>query len=191
MLTVEEMELLQDAATKIVVPNRVLDKIVQLRLDAEREGLHLSMRRVFEGVKICQAQALLTDRGELKAEDLRLFEHILWNEPDEIEIAAQITIDFAGTIGKQAARSRAAYDEFQKRLSDAQAKMPSDESEPDAEIVNELTKIMAGLTKLNKMVTKDIADGTTEGHDTSELESISAEVDRARRSVRMTMGMEF
>lgn len=192
VLSLEEIDLLQEAVKQVAVPNRVLDKIVELRIKAERENLHLSMRRVYEGVKICQATALLSDRGEVKAEDLRLFEHILWNDPDEIEIASQLTLDFAGTVGKQSARAKAAYEELQKRMSEAQAKMPADDSvQPDTEVVTELTKVMAELTKLGKQVQKDIADGTTEGHDTSELETVSAEVDRSRRSIRQSMGMEF
>lgn len=192
VLSLDEIALLQQASKEVQVPNRVLDKIVELRIKAERENLHLSMRRVFEGVKICQAQALLSDRGEVKAEDLRLFEHILWNDPDEIEVASELTLDFAGTIGKQSARARSAYDELQKRMSDAQSKMPADDSiAPEPEIVNELTSVMAELTKLGKQVEKDIADGTTEGHDTAELETVRAEVDRARRSIRQSMGMEF
>lgn len=191
-LTIAEVEELQKASTEVQVPNRVLDKIVELRNRAERENLHLSMRRVFEGVKLCQAQAMLSGNGEVKAEDLRLFEHILWNDPDEIEIASELTLDFAGATGKQAARGRAAYDELQKRMSDAQSKMPADDSvKPNTEVVTELTQVMAELTKLGKQMQKDIADGTTEGHDTSELETISAEIDRSRRSIRQSMGMEF
>jgi MoxR-like ATPase len=192
MLTIEEIEELQTAVTQVTVPNRVLDKIVELRTKAERENLHLSMRRVFEGVKVCQAQALLADRGEVNAEDLRLFEHILWNDPDEIEIASALTLDFAGTIGKQVARGRNSLEELHKRMTAAQAKMPADDSvKPDADVIEELTSVMSELTKLGKQVEKDIADGTTEGHDTAELETIRAEVDRGRRSIRQSMGMEF
>lgn len=191
MLTVEEVEALQGACTEIDVPQRVLDKLVELRNKAEQENLHLSMRRVFEGVKICQATALLSERGEVKAEDLRLFEHILWNDPDELAIAQELTLDFAGTVGKQSARARSSYEEFQKRLSDAQSKMPADASDPPKEVINDLTGIAAQLTKLNKQVQQDIADAVTEGHDPSELESITAEIDRARRSLRGTLGLEF
>lgn len=191
MLTIEEIETLQGACTQITIPNRVMDKIIELRNGAEKENLHLSMRRVFEGVKICQAQALLSERGEVKAEDLRLFEHILWNDPEELSIAQELTLDFAGTVGKQSARARASFEEFQKRLSAAQQKMPADSSEPDKEVVNELTTIAAQLTKLDKEVQQQIADAASEGHDGAELESAAAEVDRARRSIRKTLGMEF
>jgi len=191
-LTVPEIELLQEASANIEVPNRVMEKVAELQSKAERENLHLSSRRMFEGVKICQAMALLSERGEVKAEDLRLFEHILWNDPEELTIAQELTLDFAGTIGKQAARSRASLEEFQKRLSDAQGKMPSDSStEPDKEVVNELTTLAASLTNLNKEIQQNIADAATEGHDASELESIAAEIDRHRRSVRKTLGMDF
>lgn len=190
-LTIDEVETLQGASTQITVPNRVLDRLVDLRAAGEKENLHLSIRRVFEGLKICQAQALLSERGEVKAEDLRLFEHILWNDPEELPIAQELTLDFAGTVGKQAARARASYEEFQKRLSAAQAKMPADSTEPDKEVVNEMTTVAAQLTKLDKSVQKDIADAATEGHDAAELESIAAEIDRARRSIRKSLGMEF
>lgn len=192
MLTIADVEALQAAAAQIDVPNRVLDKVVELRAKAEQEGLHLSMRRIGEGVKMCKAQALLAERGEVKAEDLRLFEHVMWNDPDELSIAQELTLDFAGTVGKQAARAKAGFEEFQKRLSDAQSKMPADAStEPEKEVINELTTIASQLTKLDKELQQQIADAATEGHDAAELESTAAEVDRARRSIRKTLGMEF
>lgn len=192
MLTIADVEALQQAATAIDVPNRVKERLVKLINDAERENLHLSLRRVFEGVKLCQAQALLAERGEVKTEDLRLFEHVLWNDPEELKVAQELTIDFAGTTGKQAARGRASYEELQKELSDAQSKMPADASEePDAEVINKLTTISSRLRKLGQDLQNHITEGTEEGHDVSELESIDAEVERARKSVRDTLGLDF
>ncbi len=191
-VTLDELKALQGAAMQVAVPGRVQGLIVQLYQKAEQEGLHLSMRRVGEGMKLCQANALLAGNGEVKAEDLRLFEHILWNDPEEIEIAQKLTIDFAGTVGKQAARSRSAYEEQRKRLSDAQAKMPSDPNiEPDKDVVNDLTTVSAQLRALDERIEKDIEQASEEGHDPSELESLQAEVRRSRQSVRETMGMEF
>lgn len=191
-LTVPEIELLQKASTEIEVPGRVMEKVAELQARAERENLHISSRRMFEGVKICQAMALLSERGEVKSEDLRIFEHVLWNDPDELSIAGELTLDFAGTVGKQAARAGASLEEFQKRLSDAQGKMPSDSSEePDKDVVNELTTIAASLTTLNKEVSQNIADAHSEGHDSAELESIAAEISRNRLSLRKTLGMDF
>jgi MoxR-like ATPase len=176
----------------VKVPGRVQALIVSLYQKAEQENLHLSMRRVGEGVKLCQANALLAGNGEVKAEDLRLFEHILWNDPEEIEIAQKLTLDFAGTVGKQAARARTAYEENRKRLSDAQAKMPSDPNvEPDKEVVNDLTTVSAQLRALDEKIEKDLEQATEEGHDPSELESIQAEVRRSRQGVRETMGLDF
>jgi len=192
MITRDELEALQGAATQISVPGRVQALIVTLYQKAEQENLHLSMRRIGEGVKLCQANALLAGNGEVKAEDLRLFEHILWNDPEEIEIAQGLTLDFAGTVGKQAARARTAYEEQRKRLSDAQSKMPSDVNvEPEKDVVNDLTTVSAQLRALDEKVEKDIEQATEEGHDPSELESIQAEVRRSRQSVRETMGMDF
>lgn len=191
-ITREELESLQGAATQVKVPGRVQGLIVQLYQKAEQENLHLSMRRVGEGMKLCQANALLAGSGEVKAEDLRLFEHILWNDPDEIEVAQSLTLDFAGTVGKQVARARTAYEEQRKRLSDAQAKMPNDPNvEPEKDVVNDLTTVSAQLRALDERISKEIDQASEEGHDPSELESLQAEVRRSRQSVRETMGMEF
>ncbi len=188
----DEIESLQGAATQILVPNRVKSLLVELRQKAEQENLHLSMRRIFEGVKLCQANALLSGNGEVKAEDLRLFEHILWNDPEEIEIAQALTLDFAGTVGKQAAMARTAYEEQRKRLSDAQSKMPTDATEePNKDVVNDLTIVSAQLRKLESLVEENILQASEEGHDPSELESVQADIRRSRHSVRETMGMEF
>ncbi len=80
-VTKAELESLQGACLGVKVPGRVQALIVSLYQKAEQENLHLSMRRVGEGVKLCQANALLAGNGEVKAEDLRLFEHVLWNDP--------------------------------------------------------------------------------------------------------------
>lgn len=192
MISKADLEALQAAATSVIVPGRVQALIVTMRQKAEQENLHLSMRRIFEGVKLCQANALLAGSGEVKAEDLRLFEHILWNDPEEIEIAQGLTLDFAGAVGKQAARARSAHEEQQKRLSDAQGKMPSDPSvEPDKDVVNDLTTVSAQLRSLDERLEKEIEQANDEGHDASELETIQAEVRRSRESVRKTMGMDF
>lgn len=191
-ITRAEVEVLQGAAAHVVVPNRVQEAIVKLRANAEAKGLRLSARRIFEGVKLCQAQAILAERGEVKSEDLRLFEHILPNEFEDFEIAQELTLDFAGTVGKQAARARSAYEELQKRLGAAQAKMPDDASvEPEKDVVNELTTVSSTLRKLEADISGHITEAEAEGHDSSELESVKAEVERARGNVREALGMNF
>lgn len=186
-ITKEEMEQVQEAVTRVHVPERVKTKLAELWQKADTEGLRLSVRRLGEGVKGVQANALLNDRGEVKAEDLRILEHFLWNEPDEQSIAYNLCLDFAGSVGKAAARWRTAFEEEAQKLSDIQGKMPVDGSITD-ELAAQLAKTSRGLRKVEDSVESAIDTARDEGTDPAELESVLAEVQRTRESTRKLMG---
>lgn len=185
----EDVEALQQAAANVQVPTKVQRAMSDLRMKAENQGLNFSLRRMFEGLKVCQAMALLNGRQEVKVEDLRVFEHVLWNDPEEISVAAELTIDFAGAVGRKAAQLRTEFEDVQQRFADAQKQMPVDGVKIPEGVLDELTKVSAIISRVNKRVDEAIQEAEDNAWDPSELESVRAEVKRSRQSVRDLIGI--
>lgn len=178
---------LQEAAREVSVPAKVQRSLAELRTRAEQEGLSFSLRRMFEGIKVCQANALLQGRNEVRTEDLRVFEYVIPTDPDDFATANELTIDFAGAVGRRAAQLRTEFEEVQQRFADAQRQMPADGT-PNEEVLDELTKVSALLNQVDKRVAEAIQEATDNAWDPSELESVEAEVKRSRQSVRDLLG---
>lgn len=185
----EDIETLQEASTEVIVPAKCQRALAELRSKAENQGLNLSVRRMYEGVKVCQANALLNGRREVKTEDLRIFEHVLWADPEDIPTAQELTIDFAGAVGRKAAQLRTEYEAEQQAFADCQKQMPvGDEKIPEA-VLDQLTKISANMRVVDNRVEEAINEAEDNDWDSSELESVQAEVKRTRSSVRELLGM--
>jgi len=188
LLAKDDIELLQQAAVKIAVPERVIAKISELQLKAADEGLNVSSRRMGEGRRLAQANALLNDRGEVKIEDLRIYEHILWDDPEDVSLASDLTLDFAGEVGKMAANLRAEYEQFSAKLTEAQGMFPAN---PEENVSDAAAAAMVNASKsfstLDQRVARAIEEAETDGYDPSELESIREDVKRARATVRAAL----
>lgn len=143
---------------------------------------------MFEGVKVCQANALLNGRNEVRTEDLRVFEYVIPTDPDDFSTASELTLDFAGAVGRKAAKLRTEYEEVQQRFADAQKQMPVDGA-PNESVLDELTKVSALFNQVNKRVDEAIQEANDNAWDPTELESVLSEVKRSRQGVRELIGI--
>jgi hypothetical protein len=188
LISKDDIELLQQAVVHVNVPERVLTKIGDLQLKAADEGLVVSSRRMGEGRRLAQANALLNGRWEVKLEDLRIYEHILWDDPEDMSLASDLTLDFAGEVGKKAASLRSEYEQFAAKLSDAQGMFPANPDEPVSDAATgAMVNVSRSFSTLDQRIATAIEEAETDGYDASELESIQADVKKARDTVRSAM----
>lgn len=181
----DDIEKLQQYVAQVTVPERVVTKIAELHLKAADEGLNVSARRMGEGRRLAQANAVLNDRSEVKIEDLRIYEHILWDDPEDQNLASDLTLDFAGEVGKMAANLRAEYEQFSAKLTEAQGMFPAN---PEEEVSDQAAAAMLqasrNFTQLDQRVARSIEEAETDGYDPAELHAIHDNVKRARETVR-------
>jgi MoxR-like ATPase len=189
MVTSEEIAAIQATATEVEVPPNVKKALVELRSRAESENLTISARRLFEGVKLMLAAAALTGRTEVSVEDMKVFEHVLWSDPEDHSTAYELTLDYAGAVAKKAAKLRGEFDEQQAALSDLQQKMPADGSVPDSELMGNIGVVSNMLKKLSQRVGDAIDNGKEEGHETSELDQLAQDITGSRESVKKLLGI--
>lgn len=184
-----EIEAIQTTATEVEVPPNVRKALVELRARAESENLTISARRMFEGVKLMMAAAALDGRTEVSVEDMKVFEHVLWSDPEDHSTAYELTLDYAGAVAKKAAKLRGEFDEQQATLSDLQSKMPADGSVPDSELMGNIGVTSNMLKKLAQRVDDAIENAKEEGHETAELDQLQSDLATARESVKKLLGI--
>ena len=85
---------LQSDVAAVATPDGFLSDALKLWRDAEREGLPVSARRFGEIIKLAQAQALIDGRTSCRRSDLVVAEHVLWIDPDDAPLAAQLAADY-------------------------------------------------------------------------------------------------
>lgn len=189
LVTSTEIEAIQQEATEVKVPDNVVKALTELRARAESENLTISARRLFEGVKLMQAAAVLTGRDEVSVEDMKVFEHVLWSDPEDHTTAYELTLDYAGEVTKKVAKLRGEFDEQQAALNDLQSNMPADGSVPDSELMGNIGVVSNMLKKLSQRVDDAIDNAKEEGHETSELDQLAADVNTSRESVKKLLGI--
>lgn len=189
MLTANEVEQLQQAVAQVSVPAQVEKSLTELKTRAEAENLSISVRRYFEGVKMMQAAAILTDRTEVSTEDMKVFEHVLWTEPEDHPVAYNLTLEYAGAVTKKAAKLRGEYEESQHELNELQSEMPTDGSAPEAELMGKIGRVSNILKKLDERVGDSIESAQEEGHETGELDQLREDVKASRESVKKLLGI--
>lgn len=188
-ITSAEIEALQATATEVEIPANVKKALIELRSRAESENLTISARRLFEGVRLMMAAAALDGRTEVSVEDMKVFEHVLWSDPEDHSTAYELTLDYAGAVAKKAAKLRGEFDEQQATLSDLQSKMPADGSVPDSELMGNIGVTSNMLKKLTQRVDEAIENAKEEGHETAELDALQSDLATARESVKKLLGI--
>lgn len=189
-VTIPEIEQAQAEVAAIDVPEKVLDTLVDLKAKAKDEGLDFSMRRLGEGVKLMKAAAWLAGRSNVIPEDARIFEHVMWDDPDDHKVAYELTLEFAGQVAKKANQLRGEYEQVQSELHDLQAQMPTDGSAPSGELVGQIGRVSVMFKTLNDRVKKQTEASADEGHDTHELDTLGENIATSRQSLNQMLGMD-
>lgn len=189
VLAKAEIEAMQDAATAVNVPPNVMKALAELRTRAEGENLTISVRRLYEGVKLMQAAAALTKRDEVTTEDMKVFEHVLWSDPEDHGTAYELTLEYAGAVAKKAAKLRQEFEEQQTQLTELQTQMPTDNSFPSSELMGDIGKVSNMLKKSADRVRSAIEDAESEGHETAELDALLADIGVSRQGVKKMLGI--
>jgi MoxR-like ATPase len=184
-VTKDQMLALQAAARTVVVPEDVLNDLAQMKRAAEADhNLVVSARRYGEGVKLCQAQAVLNGRTMVTSDDLTLFQHLLWTDVEDIPKAYEVTLEFAGKVAQEANKLRLAFDPFKGEITAIHDEIKQNNGAISQESTNKLTGIAVNLRTVLQKVESAIADAQSSGRDTSELDSLLGEVKDARRVIR-------
>jgi len=93
MITAAALEELQEARHEIDIPDEVHNTHLQLWQELDRAGFVIGDRRDVGSMALGQARALLAGRRAMVVDDLDVFRHTVWNDPEEIREVNKIVVE--------------------------------------------------------------------------------------------------
>jgi MoxR-like ATPase len=183
-VTREQVELLQQAVANVSVSEKLRKAVTDLQGRAQAEGLQVSGRRIFEGLRVAMARAVMRGDSALRAEDLTVMQHVLWTDPEDIGLAYELTLDYAGQSAKAAAKIRSEFEPISTSLDELRAKIPTDGSAPEDEVANAVAGLQMKLKAVNARVMKEVNRANEDGEPDEDLQAIRVEIEQARRYIR-------
>lgn len=183
MFTLEQVELLQQAVANVTVPESVKKDYVDLRARAEQENLQPSLRRMFEGLRVAMARAVLRGEDTLAKSDLSVMEHVLWTDPEDHKVAYELTLEYAGQTAQRAAALRTEYEPILQELNELKPIIPAD-GNMSAELSGSFGRVNMLLKNLGQRVEKARDEAADDGQDTAPLDELANQVNEQRTFIK-------
>jgi len=148
----------------------VMDSIVELRRNLRNEGIIASDRRFKQAISVIKAHALFNSRTVASTDDLRVLQHIMWDEPDQIRTVRKVIMDAVDPFARKVMEYRDILNDYKNQL---QGKIDPVDSQ---EIMTKLKTIENEIKDLIKM-------SLSSGKDTAELDEILSEIQELKVSM--------
>lgn len=100
-LSVKYIDDLRAKSLKLQMSKEIIDNLLAIRKDIEKEGLVVSDRKWRQSVGLIKAQAILNGNTEVTADDLDILVNILWSSPDQIIKVRKIVAKHTNPLGEQ------------------------------------------------------------------------------------------
>lgn len=178
MLAQADLTAIQQTASRIPIPDGLIDAIAQLRKELAGKGMTASDRRWRQSLDLLRAHALIEGRGIVAEDDLNILRDALWTTPDQrseigraVARLANPLIARAVELGDQSAGIHEAVMATQRGSGDDQAKMQA--------AVEGATKLKATAGQLKRL----LEQAQAQGRNTSRIEKIAAQVQALRSQV--------
>ena len=97
-ITLSELATMQDEAMAVTIPEEVIDTLIQIKNNLEREGVINSDRRFKQSLDVLKAHAYLNNRTAVSDDDLTILQYILWSQLAEIKIVNRVIIGTANPL---------------------------------------------------------------------------------------------
>lgn len=149
-LSMKELSELQMFVEMVNMSDSIHELFDDIYMELLDEGINVSQRRTDNAISILKAKAFLDNRSRVEEKDFSILQHIMWNEIEEKEIAAEIIKKYSEdkvevileTTEKEA---KSILEEFEKNW---------DDNNPDydqtKEVIQKLKHLCADLIDLRK-----------------------------------------
>ena len=144
ILTLDELQELHQLVDAVDASS-VIDDMVKIYRTLQQDNIFISDRKKKECVRIIQAEAVLNGRNEAQTDDLSILQHVLWNEPTEIQTVQNTVLHISNPFEERAKTFMTMLDELEKKV-DKFTKMDADAWE----IYNKGTEMQKDLKKYIK-----------------------------------------
>jgi MoxR-like ATPase len=163
------------------VPDPVMDDLARLRRMCMEQNLHINPRRFGAGVKLMQAKAYMAGRDEVLSDDIKVFQHVIWREPEDEQAAYRIVLDFASEFERAAAKYQDEYDPIKVEFQQLVAKGSIDPN--DQEQLGQAIRVKRLLDLLGTKVEEKLEAAEKDGRDASALAELATSIQQDKEWV--------
>lgn len=157
----------------IIVPDGIIDVILQLKHNLAADGVVVSDRRWGQCVRVLQAQAYLAGRDTVDDDDIPVLQYVLWEDKSLIKKVTGQVLSLSSPTMKMALDLEGQVDEIEVTIGGAVGKS----TEVRAPIA---TQSKHQLTEILKKANETILEAQTAGRSTTRLDSV---VDKIRAAI--------
>lgn len=167
-LTRADLEALRAQVARVVVPEGLVEDLVELRRSLVGEGVIASDRRWRKSLGLLRASALLEGREEAGPADLAWLEHVLWTDPEEQPKVREAVAKVSGGSDEEAKKLLFQAQEIQAY---ARRAWPDESSRARA-----LIEAHAKLDELRKRIERLLGEARRRSRPTRRLEAVKQEI---------------
>lgn len=89
-LTLDELQQIQFFSDMVQIPQDVIERLITIRSELKKEGIHPSDRRYKQCLSLLRAKAILEQRNIVQISDLVILKDSLWDVPENRKMTADI-----------------------------------------------------------------------------------------------------
>lgn len=167
-LETSDLTALRERVGAVQVADGVVQDLVELRRTLAAEGVIASDRRWRQSLDVLRAAAVLDGRDAVETGDLRLLEHVLWTDPEELSKVRQAVSRLAGAGEEE---SKRLLQQAQEIHAYAKRAWPDEENRARA-----LIEAHAKLDELRRRMEQMVGEARRRGRDTRRLEAVKSEI---------------
>lgn len=91
-ISMKELAKAQEESQKLPIPKDTLELLVKLRRETESQGFIVSDRKWVQSVRVLRGFAYLNGHKTVEADDLSIYQHMIWSKPDQIPQARKMVL---------------------------------------------------------------------------------------------------
>jgi MoxR-like ATPase len=176
-MTLDDVRKIRTEVAGISLPDPVMETLATAMERWEGKGFLPSMRRQGQMIAALKARAWAHGRGHVTTDDMVVLQHMAWNHPDHVKDAHDVVMEFANVFARKGARMREALEPVLTELDRIKNEMGT--GEPSEEHLQDAFKSMRSLRTMRKEAREQIEQGKNQGHDTTDLEAVLSDINRA------------
>lgn len=187
VLTLDEVGEIRTEVMGIHFPDPVKEILATCMERWEGKGFLPSMRRQGQMIRGLKARAWTNGRDHVTTDDLILLQHMAWNHPDHATDAREVVMEFANVFARKGAAMREALEPILAELDRIKTEITNAGGEPSEDHMTAAFTVMRNLRRMKRDAKQEIEQGHTAGHDTTDLERVLDDVNRAFSWVETTI----
>lgn len=162
-ITFDEIHQAQQEVASMVTPDSVLEAIIEIRKQLNKEGIIPSDRRYRESIKLVKAYAYLSGCKQVSTDHLSILVNAYWDAPEHIAVVQRVVLSVSNPLQRTADETYdmilSAYKEIQEEKDESKRILVA------SEVVAKINSAKSKLIKLMEQMKAENRDATkTEGY---------------------------